>query len=94
MDQQLRQQESQENEIGQLIKTVGNIKQLGKNIGGELITDLKILQETEEGTDKNMTRMKRAQANIVGLLRKTNNCCLWSVVVVQSVLFVLIVSLF
>ncbi len=60
MQQQHRQQESQENEISQLIKTVGNIKQLGKTIGGELSTDLKILEETEQGTDKNMSKMKRA----------------------------------
>ena len=60
LSRQEQQQLHQDQEIGQLIKTVGNIKNLGKTIGGELSTDLKILEETEKGTDRNLSKMKRA----------------------------------
>lgn len=55
---------------------------MGTNINKELTTDIQIMNEIEDGTEQNITKMNRAQNNIVKLLKKTNNCCLWTIIIV------------
>ena len=83
----------QETQIENLLDTVGHIGNLGKTIGNELETDIQIMVRIEEGTDKNVVKMTKTQQKLNNFLKKTSNCCLLTIVAVEILIFVLLLTL-
>ncbi|KRX07645.1 hypothetical protein PPERSA_11194 [Pseudocohnilembus persalinus] len=93
--QELQQKmfEDQDKKIEQLFETTGRIKYQSKLMNTTLKEQNEKLKFMETQVDKNTVKIQKAQGKLEDLLKKTNTCCLWGVVIGQLFLFVFLVSL-
>ena len=83
----------QDSQIDNLLDTVNHIGTLGKTIGNELETDIQIMGRIEEGTDKNVNKMNKTQQKLSNFLKRTSNCCLLTIVAVEILIFIFLLTI-
>ena len=59
----------------------------------ELEIDVKLLSEMETNIDKNENKLNKVSLKLSKYLKKTSNCCLFVIILVEIVLFILLVTL-
>jgi len=95
--QQLMQTEtdllnSQNRHVDDLLITVGAIKNGQQNINKELkYQNEELLPRLDNGIDRNLKQVKRADGKIVDLLKKADNCKLYMIIAAEIFILVFLI---
>lgn len=84
---------SQDTQIDNLLDTVTHIGNLGKTIGQEIDTDIQIMGRIDQATDRNINKMNRTQQKLNNFLKRTSNCCLLTIVAVELLIFIFLLTI-
>ncbi|CAD8134279.1 unnamed protein product [Paramecium octaurelia] len=90
---QMQQQlvEKQNNTIDQMIDTTGRMQVNAKNINNALKEDQFILRRLNENVEEATHEIKVTDSNLKSLLSYTNDCCLWTTIIIEFMIFVFLV---
>lgn len=81
----------QDESLGDLQGIAKNIKYVHQAIGEEADTHSKLLDEAGVVTDRTTANMIVVDSKLKGLIKQSNTCCLWVVIVIELVLTGLLV---
>ena len=85
----IAQQDDQLDRIGDV---VGAIRYENQNFSKEVKMQNKMLDKVNNDIDENMENMVKLDGKLKKMLAKSNICCLWIVIIVEIVVFVLLLS--
>jgi len=86
----LKEQDQQLDEIGNI---VSNISYENQNFAEEVTYQNKMLDGVNQAIDKNQDKMVKVDNRLKHLIKSSNYCCLWSIVVCEIVALVLLIVL-
>ncbi|CAD8046188.1 unnamed protein product [Paramecium primaurelia] len=92
MVQMQKQLVSKQNEtIDKMIDTTGRMQYNGKQINLALDEDKVILRRLNDNVEQATHEIKVTDSNLKSLLSYTNDCCLWTTIIIQFMIFVFLV---
>ncbi|CAK71179.1 unnamed protein product (macronuclear) [Paramecium tetraurelia] len=83
--------EKQNNTIDQMIDTTGRMQVNAKHINNALQEDQVILRRLNENVEQATHEIKVTDSNLNSLLSYTNDCCLWTTIIIEFMIFVFLV---
>ncbi|CAD8159002.1 unnamed protein product [Paramecium octaurelia] len=90
--QMQKQQVSKQNEtIDKMIDTTGRMQVNAQNINLALGEDQMILRRLNDNVEQATHEIKVTDSNLQSLLSYTNDCCLWTTIIMEFMIFVFLV---
>ena len=77
-------------EIGAI---VSNLRYEGQNFNQEVTYQNKMLDKVNTDIDKNQRKMVKVDNRLKNLIKSSNQCCLWCIIITEIVALILILIL-
>ena len=87
----LKNQDNQLDEIGNI---VANLRYENQNFGEEVTYQNKLLEGVTKDIDKNQIKLDKGNQRLAKLMKQTNDCCLWCIIITEIVVLVLLLTVF
>ena len=87
----LKNQDDQLDEIGNI---VANLRYENQNFGEEATYQNKLLDGVNKDIDKNQIKLDKSNQKLAKLMKSTNDCCLWCIIITEIVILVLLFTVF
>lgn len=86
----LKDQDKHLDEIGGI---VSNLRYENQNFNQEVTYQNKMLDKVNNDIDKNQAKMVKVDTRLKNLIKSSNQCCLWCIIISEIVALVLILVL-
>ncbi|CAD8051132.1 unnamed protein product [Paramecium sonneborni] len=83
--------QKQNDTIDKMIDTTGRMQVNAKNINLALDEDKVVLRRLNENVEQATHEIKVTDSNLKSLLSYTNDCCLWTTIIIEFMIFVFLV---
>lgn len=87
----LRDQDNHLDEIGGI---VSNLRYENQNFNQEVTHQNKMLEKINNDIDRNQAKMVKVDTRLKNLIKSSNQCCLWCVIISEIVVLVLLLTVF
>lgn len=84
---------NQDEHLDQIAGIVQNIKYEGQNFQQEVTYQNKMLTDLNSQVDRTHQKMVKVDNRLKELIAKSNQCCLWVIIIVEIVILILLLIL-
>lgn len=90
LDKQKQMLKDQDKHLDELGGIVSNIKYEGQNFDQEVTYQNKMLDRVNNDIDRNQAKMLKVDNRLKNLIKQSNQCCLWCIIITEIVILVLL----
>ncbi len=83
----------QDQHLDQIGGIVSNLRYENQNFAQEVTYQNKMLDKVNDDIDRNQAKMVKVDTKLKNLIKQSNQCCLWCIIITEIVALVLILIL-